>query len=99
MLHGNPDSDAVLDSDQQAKDRKFAEQVFHQAVDYQESVLGCKWPDGTRHVRDRLCEEFPNYYWTIIRFQENNLNIDQPQARVYVMLWRDFIAMGFSLEQ
>ena len=96
MLVGGADSDAVLDNDQLANNRKHAEMIFHQAVDYQSQVLECKWPNGCHHVEQALKQEFPDYYWVIIRFQENNISIHQPQKRVYCMLWRDFIAMGFS---
>lgn len=91
---GTCDSDHVLDSDDLARMRAMAQATFQQAVDKQEQ-MGCRYPDGTGHVKAMLTDEFPAYCWVIIRYQENNLSIDQPVDRVHAMYYRDFLAFGF----
>lgn len=44
----------------------------------------------------RLTEEIPDHYWTALQYQENNWSISQPANAVYVMVYRDFIVLGFK---
>jgi hypothetical protein len=86
--------DAVLDNTQLARDREMAEMIFKEAIAVQQAN-GCVWPNGCAGPMQALAEQFPNYYWVIIRHQGNNFNIAQPASDVYVMIMADFLAFGY----
>lgn len=94
-MTGGNDSDPVLDTDQQAKDREFAERVFRQAVDALKG-LGTEWPNGGGHVMQRLTMEIPDHCWTVLHRQQDNIAISQPANEVFVMIYDAFIALGFK---
>lgn len=85
------DDDGVLDNNE---DVNFVEQVFHQAVDRQETY-GCKWPNGGGHVMQQLSQEIPDHYWIVIRKQQDNLVICQPAKDVFVRIYREFVIFGY----
>lgn len=92
--HLGGDDDAVLDKTELAETRAAAERVFRAAI-AQQAASGCQWPNGCAVPMARLTEEFPNYYWVVIRHQGNNFNIAQPASDVYVMIMADFLAFGY----
>ena len=89
------DDDPVLDKTALSETRAAAEQVFKAAI-AQQQANGCVWPNGCAVPMAKLTEEFPGYYWVVIRHQGNNFNIAQPAGHVYVMIMADFIALGYS---
>ena len=88
------EGEAVLDAQQ---DKRFAEGVLASAVCWvhENNIV---WPNGVAHVQTQLMEQIPDHYWVVVRYQENNLMVSQPANNAYVLLWRDYLVMGFPRE-